>query len=150
MLEQNVECYIINTAGAAGLVFGAGNGSYRVSKYGVVGLSGTLYHDLQRMGAKVKVSVLCPGMVSTPFMDSDRNRPPELQDDPAQKSQDPEYLAAMQDLRRRIEEGMAPTEVADSVFEAMRREAFYILTHPEIKDQVRVQAEDLLQDRNPT
>ena len=57
-------------------------------------------------------------------MDSDRNRPPELQDDPAQKSQDPENQAAMLDLRHRIEEGMAPPEVADRVFEAIRKEAF--------------------------
>ncbi len=150
MLEQNVECHIINNAGEVGLVLGPGNGSYRVSKHGVVALSGTLYHELRSMGAKVNVSVLCPGMVKTQLMDSDRNRPPELQDDPAQKSQDPEVQAAWQDLRQRIEEGMAPTEVADRVFEAIRKEAFYILTHPEVKDRVRVQAEDLLQDRNPT
>ncbi len=58
MLGQNVECHIINNARAVGLVLGPGNGSYRVSKYGVVALSGTLYHELQSMGAKVKVKLL--------------------------------------------------------------------------------------------
>ena len=56
----------------------------------------------------------------------------------------------MQDMRQRIEAGMAPNEVADHIFEAIRKEAFYIFSHPEVKDRVRIQAEDLIQDRNPT
>ena len=60
-------------------------------------------------------------MVRTPLQIRIEIALPNLQDDPAQKSQDPEDQAAMQDLRHRIDEGMAPTEVADRVFEAIRK-----------------------------
>lgn len=150
MLEQDVECHIVNTASSAGLRLGSGLGSYRVSKYGVVALSGTLYYELKRMGAKVKVSVLCPSVVRTQLMDAARNRPHELQDDLTQKPPSPEDQAFIQNLSQRVEAGMSPDVVADYVFEAIRKEAFYILPHPEVKDGVHTQTEDLIQDRNPT
>ncbi|MGI8550719.1 MAG: hypothetical protein ACR2PL_08020, partial [Dehalococcoidia bacterium] len=46
--------------------------------------------------------------------------------------------------------GMAPATVADVVFEAIREEKFYILTHPNIKQRVRSRLEDILEERNPS
>ena len=69
MLEQDTEGHIVNTASIAGLVSGPGLGIYRMTKHGVVTLSETLYHELALRGAKVKVSVLCPGFVNTRIMD---------------------------------------------------------------------------------
>ena len=68
MLAQDTACHIVNTASMAGLVSGSGLGVYRVTKHGVVTLSETLYHELVQRGAKVKVSVLCPGYVNTRIM----------------------------------------------------------------------------------
>jgi hypothetical protein len=45
---------------------------------------------------------------------------------------------------------MPPPQVADIVFKAIRDETFYILTHPEYKEAIRVRMEDILQERNPT
>jgi hypothetical protein len=45
---------------------------------------------------------------------------------------------------------MPPAQVADAVFEALRKDQFYILTHPDNKEYVRTRMEDILQDRNPT
>ena len=45
---------------------------------------------------------------------------------------------------------MPPQKVADIVFKAIRDETFYILTHPEWKEWIRVRMEDILQERNPT
>jgi NAD(P)-dependent dehydrogenase (short-subunit alcohol dehydrogenase family) len=45
-------------------------GGYKVSKHAVVSLSETLHHELAERGAKVKVSVLCPGVVRTRIMES--------------------------------------------------------------------------------
>jgi NAD(P)-dependent dehydrogenase (short-subunit alcohol dehydrogenase family) len=42
-----------------------------------------MYYDLSMRGSKIKVSVLCPGWVRTRVIDSERNRPPELMNDPA-------------------------------------------------------------------
>jgi hypothetical protein len=40
--------------------------------------------------------------------------------------------------------------VADKVFEAVRDERFYILTHPKIKGAVQARMEDILLERQPT
>jgi hypothetical protein len=43
-----------------------------------------------------------------------------------------------------------PYQVAEIVFQAIRDERFYIFTHPEWKEAVRVRMEDILQARHPT
>ncbi len=45
--------------------------------------------------------------------------------------------------------GQSPSEVAGKVFEAVRDERFYVITHPEIKGRVRTRMEDILEERNP-
>jgi NAD(P)-dependent dehydrogenase (short-subunit alcohol dehydrogenase family) len=150
MLEQDTEGHIVNTASVAGLTSGPGLGIYKVTKHGVVTLSETLHHELALRGAKVKASVLCPGFVNTRIMDSVRNRPARLQNDPAEEQLGPESEALVQLMRQAVEAGMPPHQVADIVFKAIRDERFYILTHPELKEAVRVRMEDILQERNPT
>ncbi len=150
MLEQDTEGHIVNTASIAGLTSGPGLGIYKVTKYGVVTLSETLYHELALRGAKVKVSVLCPGFVKTRIMDGARNRPARLQNDPAEVKMGPESVALIQFMLQAVEAGMPPQQVADIVFQAIRDETFYILTHPESKEEIRVRMEDMLQERNPT
>src|SRR5205085_11973177 len=78
MLAQDTDCHIVNTASIAGLISGPGLGAYKVAKHGVVTLSETLHHELAERGAKVKVAVLCPGIVNTRIMESARNRPSHL------------------------------------------------------------------------
>jgi NAD(P)-dependent dehydrogenase (short-subunit alcohol dehydrogenase family) len=150
MLEQQEEGHIVNTASMAGLTGGPGLGIYKVTKHGVVTLSETLYHELAFKGANIKVSVLCPGFVSTRIMDSARNRPAQLQNDPAEERMGPASEAMVQFMRQAVEAGMPPHQVAGIVFQAIRDEKFYILTHPELKESIRVRMEDILQERNPT
>ena len=150
MLEQDIECHIVNTASTAGLSTGPGLGIYRVTKYGVVSLSETLYHELAQKSAKLKVSVLCPGFVNTQIGDSARNRPVELQNDPTEEKRRPEYEDLEYNLNQAVQEGISPQQVADCVFNAIKEEKFYILTHPEAKDGIRIRMEDILQERNPT
>ncbi len=150
MLEQDTEGHIVNTASVAGLTSGPDLGIYKVTKQGVVTLSETLYHELALRGAKVKASVLCPGFVNTQIMDSFRNRPSRLQNDPAEEKMGPEGEALLQFMRQAMEAGMPPHQVADIVFQAIRDEKFYILTHPELKEAIRVRMEDILQERHPT
>jgi hypothetical protein len=45
---------------------------------------------------------------------------------------------------------MDPREVAEKVFDAIREERFYILTHPEEKVRVKRRMEGILEERNPT
>ena len=147
MLEQDTECHIVNTASVAGLISGPGLGAYKVTKHAVVTLSETLCHELAERGARVNVSVLCPGVVSTRIIESARNRPGHF---PTTEPLDPAYAARWEALRQQVAAGMPPGQVADAVFEAIRKEQFYILTHPEWQDSVRSRMEDILQGRSPT
>ena len=139
-------CHIVNTASMAGLISGPGLGAYKVTKHGVVTLSETLYQELAERGAKVKVSVLCPGIVNTRLMESARNRPGHL---PTREALGPASEARWEGLRHLVPAGMPPAQVADAVFEALRKDQFYILTHPEGKAAVRTRMEDILQECNP-
>lgn len=60
--------HIVNTASAAGLVPAAGEGAYCATKHAVVGLSSTLRIEAEAFG--IQVSVVCPGLVDTPILQS--------------------------------------------------------------------------------
>jgi len=145
MLAQDTACHIVNTASIAGLNAGPGLGPYRVSKHGVVALSETLHHELVQRKAKIKVSVLCPGFVRTRIMEAERNRQV-----PVKRQVSPELAAAYDALRQAVQAGIPPDQVAEVVFDAIAADKFYIFTHPEWNDQVRIRMEDILEERNPT
>jgi len=150
MLEQDTECHIINTSSASGLISSPSLGVYKVTKHGVVSLSETLYHELAQRGAKVKVSVLCPGLVSTRVMDCERNRPVELQND-TNVEVSAESRASEQAIRQSVSSGISPQEGADCVFTAIRDVKFYMIKDSEKwKPLVQRRMEDIIQDRNPT
>ena len=150
MLKGGAEGHIVNTASAAGLISGPGLGIYKVTKHGVVTLSETLYHELTLTGAQIKVSVLCPGWVQTRIMDSERNRPAELQNGPTAEPPNPAAEMVMQMVRQAVDTGTPPAQIAEIVFQAIRDEQFYILPHPQVKALVQSRMEDILQGRNPT
>ncbi len=149
MLAQDDEGHIVNTASVAGLVSPAGMGIYCVSKHAVVTLTECLHHDLATKTDKVKASVLCPAYVPTAIADSERNRPAELQNAP--KHRDPDEIAREEQLRKAVSSGRVSAEmVGDIVFEAIRDERFYILTHPKIKGAIETRMQDILLERSPT
>ncbi len=151
ILAQESEGHIVNTASAAGLISNPGGGIYAVSKHGVVTLSETLALELAARGARLKVSVLCPEWVNTRILDAQRNRPQALQNAPEEQQMSPEMAAAVQQfLRQLVQTGLAPSQVAEIVFDAIRQEKFYILTHPTTKQWMQLRMEDILQERMPT
>lgn len=154
MLEQDTEGHIINTAAMSGFQSNPYNGIYNISKHGVVTLSETLYHELAQRGVKLKVSVLCPGAVNTQFMNGERNRPIELQNTPSDIQTSEEDLQWEQVLIHAVQSGITPQEIANEVFNAVRSERFYILTHlaqrPKYKQVLQTRLNDILQQRNPT
>jgi NAD(P)-dependent dehydrogenase (short-subunit alcohol dehydrogenase family) len=131
LLQQAEGGHIVNTASVAGLVAAPFMGPYNASKHAVVGVSETLHHELTFTGANVKVSVLCPGWVNTRIADSERNRPAHLTVDAGADGD----TSAMRDLlQSMLEQGMATSEVAEKVFDAIRDERFWVLTHDEADD----------------
>ena len=147
MLKQNQPAHIVSTASLAGLTSNAFLGVYNATKHAVVTLSETLAQELAMVGAPIKVSVLCPGFVSTKIADSGRNRPGTLADGSA-KIQPAEFE---QVIRAAIAGGLDPAIVGNLVFEAIRDEKFYILPHPELtRMRVRDRMEGILENRQPT
>jgi len=147
MLAQNTECHIVNTSSTAGLIVGSMVAPYSVTKHAIVALSENLYLTLQQRNSLVKVSVLCPGFVQTNIASAERNRPAELQNEPVEQT--PQMQASLNAFKAAIEAGVSPLQVADVVFEAIRKEQFYVLPSPEWIELIKLRTDNLLRLENP-
>lgn len=147
MLNQDTECHIVNTASMAGLMSSHPSSTYQLTKHAVVALSENVYHSLEERGAKIKISVLCPGWVNTRILESERNRPATLHNERA--SQEYPACPELEVFRKVLLGSMSPEEVAGHVFKAIRQKKFYIFTHPDWKTNVKVRLKNILEDRNP-
>ncbi|MHA1728965.1 MAG: SDR family NAD(P)-dependent oxidoreductase [Promethearchaeota archaeon] len=147
MLKQSFECHIINTSSIEGLLFGSGPGGaiYGVTKHGVISLSETLKRELELKEAKLKVSVLCPGWVQTEIGNSAPHRQKKYKNSPNDEIIDSkvenlinEYSGSLDrskitpEIVQEISPEISPQKVAEIVFQAIKNDKFYILTH---KDQ---------------
>lgn len=85
----------------------------------------------------------------TDKMDSERNRPIELQNEPGSVPITPEYGAIREARVKAVETGLSPQQVANDVFDAIENEKFYIFTHAESRLLIQQRMENILQGRNP-
>ncbi|RLB38919.1 MAG: hypothetical protein DRH30_10730 [Deltaproteobacteria bacterium] len=101
--------HIVNTASAAGLVPAAAEGAYAATKHAVVGLSLALQIEAAAFG--VKVSVVCPGLVDTPILDSTK------------------YVKFDPDVIKNVapEKPIPPRKAARRVLRGVERNQFYIV-----------------------
>jgi NADP-dependent 3-hydroxy acid dehydrogenase YdfG len=121
MLEGGEEGHVVNTASLAGLTPMPHAAVYSATKAAVVALSEVMAFDLRDLGARVGVSVLCPGLVNTNILLSARNRPEELAD--AREEIVPDEALAF------FKTGDDPLDVADRVLHAVEHGDFYVLTN---------------------
>jgi NAD(P)-dependent dehydrogenase (short-subunit alcohol dehydrogenase family) len=135
MLQQDNECYIVNTSSMAGIMSGDwANGIYGITKQGVVSLSESLRTSFAQMGKKIGVSVLCPGFVNTKITSSERNRPAEFRGSdylpPFERiiKNHPELEQAVKAAPKIWEAGTDPDQSGDIVFKAIKNGIFYIFT----------------------
>jgi NAD(P)-dependent dehydrogenase (short-subunit alcohol dehydrogenase family) len=145
LLASGEEGHIVNTASMAGLTSNPFMGPYTATKHAVVAISEVLAKELELVGARVGVSVLCPGFVKTQIATSDRNRPAALRND-VEPSTGPELTQLIHQL---VAGGLPPEEIADQVLSAVRERRFYVLTHPEMKRAIEYRMRDLLEERAP-
>jgi NAD(P)-dependent dehydrogenase (short-subunit alcohol dehydrogenase family) len=149
MLGQKTDAHVVNVASVAGLVPVHLSAAYQVTKHAVVALSENTYYALKRQNAQVRVSVLCPGWVRTRIMDSERNRPADLQNPPELQQFTPEMEAAVQFYRGQCEAGLDPAVVAEMVFDGIRAERFYILTTTDFDPVIEARMESILRRLDP-
>jgi NAD(P)-dependent dehydrogenase (short-subunit alcohol dehydrogenase family) len=147
MLAHGEEGHIVNTASVAGLIAGAGDATYTATKFAVVGLSEMLYHELKAASnGRIGVSVLCPALTNTRIIEAGRNRPGGPPPEPPAGSQEAMMFEMIKGF---FATGMAPSEVARQVFEAIRDERFYVLTHPEHNDVIRTRVDAVVGGGTP-
>ena len=147
LVEQD-EGHIVNTGSMAGLVSVSGTGPYNVSKHGVVTLSETLYGELQDAGSNVGVSVLCPGIIRTNLRNSERNRPEHLRDIDAEAVRKrTENTPGFSDTVRL--QALPAEWAAECVFEGIKANRFYILTHDDHEGQIPRRHDAIQNDGNP-
>jgi len=138
--------HIVNTASMAGLLNPPNMGVYNVSKHAVVSLSETLYQDLRLVSDQLGASVLCPYFVPTGISQSQRNRPAGLIDEKPTRSQ----LIGQAMTDKAVGSGkVTAAEVAQTVFDAMAADQFYIYSHPQALGNVQSRMECIVQQTNP-
>ena len=142
ILEEAGEGHIINTASEAGLVTSAALGMYTATKHAVVGLSESLYRELE--GTNVHVHCLCPNLVDTKIFESERNRDDGASPTAAQTA----TIAPLREAIRAM--GIRPEKVAGDIMDALRANRFWILTHDITLKAASVRFADLEAGRNPT
>ncbi|MDE3064131.1 MAG: SDR family NAD(P)-dependent oxidoreductase [Acidobacteriota bacterium] len=123
-LDQD-EGHVGSTASLAGLGGVPYMGPYCASKFAVVGISESLFHELALRGSRVGVSVLCPGFVRTRIHESARNAPEDLK----ALGEDPELARFADVIAEVVNAGLDPSEVALAVESAVRENRFWILPH---------------------
>lgn len=149
MLERGEPGHIVNTASVAGLIAPPGMGAYNVSKHAVVALTESLHHDLVARGARIGCTVVCPAYFPSGIANSERTRPAALAE-PGRGKTDAQF-ALEENLRKAVMAGkLSADDVAAAVFDAVRDERFYVLTHPRIKPAIEWRMRDILEERTPT
>jgi NAD(P)-dependent dehydrogenase (short-subunit alcohol dehydrogenase family) len=125
--------HIVNTASMAGMNSGLGFSPYVASKFAVVGMSEGLATRLKPFG--IGVTVLCPGFVRTRIGESGRNRPERYG---ATQTPDPASPAGLllAQIAERLQFGLNPSDVAARVLAAIREDALYVFTDPEMRAEL--------------
>lgn len=121
--------HFVNVASMAGMLGQPQMGPYSATKAAVVTLSETLAHELR--GTNIGVSALCPGFARTGIADE---RPNPLAPEAPPVSKAGAERAAQ--VRRAVETGLDPREVAARTLRGVRDGDLYIFTHPDMRPWV--------------
>ncbi len=130
---QGSPAHILNTGSehSIGIPF-PGMGIYTASKHAVFGLSDVLRRELAPFD--IGVTLLCPAAVKTEIWNAGRNRPERF----GGPLQSPEAF------RNLLAAGMDPDAVGRVAVSAIRRGAFYALSHPKVRAIVETRYRELL------
>jgi NAD(P)-dependent dehydrogenase (short-subunit alcohol dehydrogenase family) len=148
MLRPGTEGHVVNTGSIAGLISGASLGIYKATKAAVIMISETLYLQLRQRRLPIGVTVACPSFVRSRLNEAERNRPPEFANPSASPLTEAE-LAVIKRFEQGNRHAMPPAEFAGIVFEAIRKDQLFLLSHPEAVPTIRRRCEDILNQRNP-
>jgi NAD(P)-dependent dehydrogenase (short-subunit alcohol dehydrogenase family) len=146
MLAAGHEGHIVNTASMQGVTSGPLIPEYTVSKHAIVALSEALRAQLAARGARIGVTVLCPGAVSTDLASREHHR--------LTMAGQGQAWAVAPGTGGRAGAGVAgqqgwgttltPAAVAAGAVAAVREDRFYVFTHPESRARVEARLRPIL------
>ena len=142
LMKAQDDGHIVNTASMAGHVTSQMLGAYCASKHAVVGLSESLYRELE--DTNVGVSVLCPEFVKTAIFESERNRP-----NPTRRTAEQQEMMGMM-KERMFETAISTSSVSADVLSAILEDRFWIFTHEGSVEMTRLRTEEIEAGHNPT
>jgi len=125
------EGHIVNTASMGGLIAGPPEGLYCTTKFGIVGLSEALLLEVGDKG--VGVSVLCPGLVKSNLLESEQVRPKALKTGKKYDVVPPDVAS-----------GIDPDDVGQRVVDAVIDNEFYIITHNDYREFIKMRCDRIL------
>jgi NAD(P)-dependent dehydrogenase (short-subunit alcohol dehydrogenase family) len=139
MIAQGTPGHVVDTCSVAGLLGTPYAGPYSISKFAALAATETLAADLEAAGSQIKVTALCPGMVSTAIAETvDKHRPVALRTDGTD-----DQAFVNEALVEITAQGIDPSEVAQMVVRAVRDETFLLLTHAHHAEQLGIRASAL-------
>jgi short-subunit dehydrogenase len=145
MLDSGEPCHIVNTASVAGLLADPKSVPYGVSKHAVVVFSEILLQ--QYFNTNVNFSVLCPSYVKTELY---RNSIKLGQTHSNLFNPTEEMLDASEIFKNGflepIDTAISPDYIAEKVIEAISKNIFYIITHPELMPEIQGRFERMKED----
>ncbi len=147
-LQKQDSGHIVITSSIAGHLSYPRMGPYNASKHAVLTIAETLFFELAEANSNVGVSVLCPGLVRTQILDSDRNRPETLMDATiALSDEEQEVREAI--VREIYDQALDPSIVAALVYDAVEANNFYIFTDDSFSDALRERHHKIENAQNP-
>jgi NAD(P)-dependent dehydrogenase (short-subunit alcohol dehydrogenase family) len=120
MIEAGRGGHLVNVSSAAGLFGLPWHAAYSASKFGLRGVSEVLRFDLRRHG--IGVSLVCPGAVDTPLVDTvktvgiDRSDP-----------------AVQREIERFARHAVSPEKVATKILTAVEKDRYLVFTSADIR-----------------
>lgn len=129
--------HVMNVASMGSFITGPGAGIYAASKFAVRGISESLRYALAPHG--IEVSLVCPGLTRTQIYRSPLSRPPGAAGIAGQP--DSAFLGR---LARIHATGMDPDEVGRRTLDGLLHGDFYIFTHPEFREELRLVCEEVI------
>ena len=121
-----------------------------MTKHAVASLTETLYLELNRQGAPIGLSLLCPGFTRTRIFEMERNRPGGPRNLQTDIPLTPEGQDRIKLVLDQLPNAMSPEECAKKVFEAIRQNTFYVFPDPKYKEDIQQRMENILQGKVPT
>jgi NAD(P)-dependent dehydrogenase (short-subunit alcohol dehydrogenase family) len=127
-MKEHGDGHVVITASIAGLTSFPGAAPYNTTKHAAIGIAETMFSELRDSGSTVGVSCLCPGIVRTRIIDSERNRPEELRRPHVPAAPTEEQVQMHQAVLEVFGQAKPPHEVAELVHDAVLDRRFWIFT----------------------